>query len=164
MELCCHEFFGINISIQKSIVAVLCEYERMIIRPIRWYSETSLFMQTSRCIWYWFQTNWIYHFSPRYFNGIKIVTAFKCIFEETVPKLSFNFRNHNSQDSHLIQYPGPVFNFGFMEAQYNDNLPLKCRIFPIGNTYRSYCINSAIYDSCSSWFVWNQLPCVGMMI
>ena len=25
------------------------------------------------------------HFSPRYFNGIKIVTVFKCIFEETVP-------------------------------------------------------------------------------
>ena len=33
---------------------------------------------------------------PRYFNGIKIVTAFKCIFEETVQKLPVNFGNHNS--------------------------------------------------------------------
>ena len=34
------------------------------------------------------------------FNGMKIVTVFKCIFEETVPKLSVNFGNHISQDSH----------------------------------------------------------------
>ena len=32
-------------------------------------------------------------FSKCYFNGIKIVTAFKCIFEETRPKLSVNFGN-----------------------------------------------------------------------
>ena len=42
------------------------------------------------------------HFSPRYFNGLKIGTAFKCIFqfEETVPILSVNFGNRSSQDSH----------------------------------------------------------------
>ena len=54
-------------------------------------------MQTSRFHWHWFQTNWTYHFSPCYFNGIKIVTAFKCYFKETMPKLSVNFGNHNSQ-------------------------------------------------------------------
>ena len=37
-------------------------------------------------------------FSIRYFNGIKIVTAFKCNFEETMPKLSFNLGNHISQE------------------------------------------------------------------
>ena len=58
-------------------------------------------------------------FSPCYFNGIKIVTAFKCIFEETVPKLLVNFRNRNSQDSHKNQYPGPVLNFSFTKSQYS---------------------------------------------
>ena len=35
-----------------------------------------------------------------YYNGTKIVTVFKCIFEETVPKLTVNFGNRNSQGSH----------------------------------------------------------------
>ena len=56
-------------------------------------------------------------FSPRYFNGTKIVTAFKCIFEEIIPKLSVNFGNHISQDSHKKKYRGPVCNFGFTEPQ-----------------------------------------------
>ena len=43
--------------------------------------------------------NWTCHFSQCYFNGIKIGTAFKCIFEEMVLKLSVNFGNRNSQDS-----------------------------------------------------------------
>ena len=87
-------------------------------------------------------------FSPRYFNGIKIVTAFKYIFEETMPKLSVNFENHVSQDSHKNQYPGPVCNFGFTAPQYSDkywsNLPLKCHIVLIGNTHKIYCITCAI--------------------
>ena len=62
-------------------------------------------VQTSLFHWHCFQTNWMYHFSPCYFNGIKIVTAFKCIFEETVPKLSVNFGNHSSQDSHKNNLP-----------------------------------------------------------
>ena len=44
-----------------------------------------------------------------------------CKFEEAVPKLSVNFGNRNSQDSHKDQYPGPVLNFGFTEPQYSDN-------------------------------------------
>ena len=46
-------------------------------------------------------------FSPRYFNGIKIVAVFT-IFEETVPKLSVNFGNHSLQDFHKnpISPPG----------------------------------------------------------
>ena len=62
------------------------------------------------------------HFSLRYFNVIQIGTAFKCrpIIEETVPKCSRNFGNHNSQDSHKNQYPGPVLNFDFTEPQYRD--------------------------------------------
>ena len=51
---------------------------------------------------------------------IKIETAFKCVFEETVPKLSVNFGNHNSQDSHKKQHPSLVLNFGFTEPQYSD--------------------------------------------
>ena len=46
-------------------------------------------------------------FSSRYFNGIKIVTTFKCIFEATVPKLLVNFGNHNSQDSQRTNIPAP---------------------------------------------------------
>ena len=49
-------------------------------------------MQTSPSHWHWFQTNWTYYFAPHYFNVIKIVTTFKCFFEETIPKLSVNFR------------------------------------------------------------------------
>ena len=39
-------------------------------------------------------------FSPLYFNGIKNQTASKHKFKETVPKLSVNSGNPNSQDSH----------------------------------------------------------------
>ena len=64
-----------------------------------------------------FQTNSTYHFSPFYLNGIKIVTAFKYNFEETMPKLSVNFGNHISQISHKNQYPSPVCNFDFTAPQ-----------------------------------------------
>ena len=87
-------------------------------------------------------------FSPHYFNGIKIVTAFNYIFEETMPNLSVNFGNHVSQDSHKNQYSGPVCNFSFTEPQNSEkcwsNLPLKCHIFIIGNTHRSYWITCEI--------------------
>ena len=63
-------------------------------------------MQTSYCHWHWGQTNLTYHFSLRYFNGIEIVTAFKCIFEETIPKLSVDFGNYFSQHSHKNRYLG----------------------------------------------------------
>ena len=59
-------------------------------------------------------------FSPCYFNGIKSATSFKCIFEETMTKLSVNFRNRISQSSHKNQYPGPVCNFGLIASQYSD--------------------------------------------
>ena len=42
------------------------------------------------------------------FQWVKIVTAFKCTFEETMPKLSVNFENHISQDSRKNQYADPV--------------------------------------------------------
>ena len=42
------------------------------------------------------------------------------MFEETVPKLSVNFGNRNSQDTHKNQYPGPVLNFGLTKPQYSD--------------------------------------------
>ena len=72
------------------------------------FLDTS-FKQTERAI--------LLHVIP---NGLRNGTAFKCIFEETVPKLSVNFGNRNSQDSHKNQYPGPVLNFGFTEPQYSD--------------------------------------------
>ena len=59
-------------------------------------------------------------FVPHFFSGMKIVTAFKCIFEETKPKLSVNFGNLNSQDFHKNQYPSPICNFGFTEPQYSE--------------------------------------------
>ena len=52
--------------------------------------------------------------------GIKILTTFKCIFEETESKLSVNFGNYNSQDFHKNQSPNRVWNFSFMEPQYSD--------------------------------------------
>ena len=71
-------------------------------------------------------------------NEIEIVTAFKYIFEETMPKLSVIFGNHISQDSYKNQYPGPVCYFGFTAPQYSDkcwsNLPPKRHIFLIGHT------------------------------
>ena len=54
----------------------------------------------------------------RYSNKIEIVTAFKCIFEEAVPKLLVNFGNHNSRDSHNNRSPSPVWNFGFTDQIY----------------------------------------------
>ena len=69
--------------------------------------------------WHRFQTEWKRHFSPRYFNGVKIGTL-KCIFEETVPKLSVNFGNRNSQDSHKNRYLNPVLNFSFTAPQYSN--------------------------------------------
>ena len=96
-------------------------------------------MQTSRFHWHWSQTNWTRHFYPRNFNGVKIGTALKCIFIEIVPKLSVNFGNRNSQDSHKNQYPSSALNFGFTEPQYSYkcwlNLPLKCHIFTTDDTY-----------------------------
>ena len=52
-------------------------------------------------------------FSPRDPNGIKNWTVLKPKFKETVPKLSVNSGNRNSQGSHKNQYPDPVLNFGF---------------------------------------------------
>ena len=99
-----------------------------------------------------------YHFPPRYFNGIELVTAFKCIFEETMPKLSVNFGNHISQDSHKNQYPGSVCNFGFTASQYSDrcwsNLPLKCHIFLTLTEVTGSPARSS--NSCSGWFVWTS--------
>ena len=122
----------------------------------------------SRFYWHWFQTNWTHQLSPGYYSGMKIGTAFKYLFEETMPKLSVSFRNYNSQDSHKNQYPGPVLNFGFTEPQYSDklwsNLLRKCHIFTIGNTHtqKILCLPVWSSDSCSSGFVWNQLPRVGI--
>ena len=106
-------------------------------------------MQTSRCHQHWFQTNWTYHLSPHYFNGSKIiVTAFKYISEQTMPKLSVNFGSHISQDFHKNHYLGPVCNFGFTAPQYSDkclsNLPLKCLVFLTDNTHRNLGIILAI--------------------
>ena len=62
----------------------------------------------------------MYRFPPHYFTGTKIATAFKCDFEETMPKSSLNFENYMSQDSHNNQYPGPICPFSFTEPQYSD--------------------------------------------
>ena len=61
--------------------------------PVQW---NITMYATSRCHWHWCQTNWTFNapFSPHYFIWIEIVTAFKCIFEETMPKLSVNFETH----------------------------------------------------------------------
>ena len=94
------------------------------------------------------------------FQWDKNVTL-KCIFEETMPKLSVNFGNHISQDSHKNQYPGTICNFGFTELQYSNiswsdfDSGMPYLSFLIGNTHRS---NARSSDSRSGWFVWNQLP------
>ena len=54
---------------------------------------------------------------------MKIITNFKCIFEEIVPKLSVNFGNHNLQDSHKNQYPSPVI---LVLLNNNNNIVTKC--------------------------------------
>ena len=75
----------------------------------RHVSNDTGFKQTERAIFLHVISNWI-----------TIGTAFKCIFEETMRKLSVNFGNRSSQESHKNQYPGPVLNFGFTEPQYSD--------------------------------------------
>ena len=65
---------------------------------------------------------------PCYFNGIRIATAVKCIFEGTMPKLAVNFGNHISQlDSHKNQYPGPVCNFCLLHHNTVTNGDQICR-------------------------------------
>ena len=55
------------------------------------------------------------------FQWHKILTVFKCIFEEIVSQLSANSRNSSIyQDSHKNQYPGLVCKFGVTEPQYSD--------------------------------------------
>ena len=66
-------------------------------------------------------------FSVRYFSGIEIVIAFKCIFEETMPKLSVNFGDRISQDLHKNQYPCPVCNFGLLHHNTVTNVGQICR-------------------------------------
>ena len=57
-------------------------------------------------------------FLPCYFNGTKLVPAFKCIC----------WRNTHSQDSHKNQYPSSVCYFGFTEPWYRDKMLIKfCR-------------------------------------
>ena len=131
----------------------------------RWYSETSQHMQTSRCHWHWFQTKWTYHFSPSYFNGIIIVTAFKCIFEETMLKWLVNFGNHISQDYHKtnIQVPSVISVLLHQNTVTKclSNLPLKRPSFSLV-THTGVTVSSVqSSDSCSGLFAWNQLPRVG---
>ena len=65
-------------------------------------------------------------FFPCYFNGIKIVTAFKYIFEETMPKLSVNFRNHTSQNSNKNQYSGTSVNLVLLHHNTVTNVDQIC--------------------------------------
>ena len=59
-------------------------------------------------------------------NGIKIVTAFKCILGETMPKLSVNYVLQDP-DSHRNQYPGPVTcNFSFLHHNTVTNVDQIC--------------------------------------
>ena len=51
-----------------------------------------------------FKQNRTYHFIACYFNGNKIVTAFKYSFEETIPKLKVNCGNHISLDLHKVYF------------------------------------------------------------
>ena len=125
-------------------------------------------MRTSRSNWHWFQTNWTRHFSPCCFNGIKIGTAFKCIFEETVPKLSVNGGNRNSQDSHKNQYPG--LRLSWISVLRNHNTVNVDQIYrwsaislPLVTHTEGTVLPARSFDSCSSGFVWNQLPRVGII-
>ena len=106
---------------------------------IRWGSETSWCMQTSRFPWHWFQTNWTVAIFSTLFQWDKIWTACKRKFEQTVPKLSVNSGNPNSQDSHKKLYPDPVLNFGLTDPQYSDKCwsywRLECYIFTIAKTH-----------------------------
>ena len=42
-----------------------------------------------------------------------------------MPKLSVNFGNRISQDSHKNQYSGPICNSGFTAPQYSDKRDSK---------------------------------------
>ena len=63
-------------------------------------------------------------------------------------KLCQNCQSFFEIISHKNRYPGSICNFSFTAPLYSDkcwsNFPLKCHIFLIGNTHRSYCIACAI--------------------
>ena len=118
-------------------------------------------MQTSACHWLWCHTNWKYHFSPRYFSGIKTVTVFK-IFEETMPKLSVNFENLSHKTLTRTNIPVPYEILVFLHHNTVTNVDQICcwsaHIFLIGNTHRGCRIICAIMmmlqlmlDWCSAW-------------
>ena len=126
------------------------------VRGFEWvwhYCTSSTLVQTSRCHWHWFQTNWTYHFSPRYFNGIKIVTAFKCIFEETMSKLSVNFGIKSHKTLIRTNIPAPsVISVFCTTIQWQMLIKFAAEV-----PYLSHVTVSPVQssDSCSVWFVWN---------
>ena len=91
-----------------------------------------------------------------------------CLFKEIVQKLTVNFGNCISQDSHKNQYHCLVLNFSFTEPQYSDkcwsNFSLKCHIFTIACTQRRYSSTCWSSNSCSNRFIWNQLPRIIIII
>ena len=85
-----------------------------------------------------------------------------------MPKLSVNFWNRNSQDSHKNQYPGPVLNFGFIRNHNTvTNVDQICRWSAISLSLVAHTEDTVLparsSDSCSGGFVWNQLPRVGII-
>ena len=78
-------------------------------------------------------------------------------------KLSVDFKNHISQDSHKTQYLSLVCIFGFTAPQYSKfKFVVKCHIFLIDNAHRSYPIACAI-TWFTLWLVRNQLQRVGII-
>ena len=75
-------------------------------------------------------------------------------------KLSVNYRNCKSKDSHKNRSPSPVWNFGFTKAQYSDKVDQICcwsaMSLPSVTHREDTVLLVRSSDSFSSGFVWNQ--------
>ena len=83
-----------------------------------------------------------------------------------MPKLPVNFVNHISQDSNKNEYLGPVVILVLLHHNTLTNVDQICRVSVISfslETHKKVAVLAArSFDSYSGWFVWNQLPHVGV--
>ena len=101
-----------------------------------------------------------------YFNGIKNFNCFQMYIWRTVPKLSVNFGNHNRKTLTRIDLQARP---GILVLQNHNtvtNVDQICRRSAISFPFimhTEYTVLSArSSDSCSSGFVWNQSPSIGI--
>ena len=80
-----------------------------------------------------------------------------------MPKLSVDFGDHISEDSHKNQYPSPSVILVLLHHNTVTNVDQIYRCCDVSFSLVTHTQESPARssDSCSGWFVWNRLPRVG---